>query len=476
MSGDAHQVGSGTSRSPRRSGIVLQTVLLASAIAAIAVLVAGLAAAPFVRAAAETEARGSLATLADVTTTFVDRRDSTGRGDRLLPRALQQVLTQEQVTGYIVSADLGRPPELSERDLATLLAGGSISTTGQGPDGEPLLIEARPVIGGKGVVLVQPLAVAGQATGVFLVRIVSALALGLLIAVVIAYFAARRLSRPLRAARDVAHRMAEGERDQVLAPRGPAEVADIAEALNALNAALVSSEGRQREFLLSVSHELRTPLTAVKGYGEALADGVLPADEITGVGATVASEAQRLDRLVNDLLDLARLGAVDFHFDLTEVDLRELIVEAGQVWRDRCARVDVGFELQEPSGSGEILVQADGWRVRQIIDNLAENALRVSPAGSTIVFALHTDPAVSGGRFAVLEVRDAGPGLSPQDLAIAFEPGALHERYRGVRPVGTGLGLALVARLASGMDGSATVTSTPGEGTSFWVRLPLVDR
>lgn len=465
--------GQGAER-PRRSGIVLQTVLLASAIAAIAVLVAGAAAAPFVRAAAETEARGSLATLADVTATFVERRDARDSGGRALPRALRQVLRQEEVSGFIVTPELPRPDGISEQDVDALIRGQSVSRTGDLDTQQTYLIEGRPISGG-GVVLIQPLTVAGQATSVFLLRIISALALGLLIAVVIAYFAARRLSRPLRAARDVAHRMAEGERDQVLSPQGPTEVADIAEALNALNRALVVSEGRQREFLLSVSHELRTPLTAVKGYGEALADGVLPDGEIAGVGATVASEAERLDRLVNDLLDLARLGAVDFHFDVADVDLREIVAEAGLVWRDRCARVDVGFDVQEQPGSEEILVRADGWRVRQIIDNLAENALRVSPAGSTITFALHTDPAVAGGRYAVLEVRDAGPGLSPQDLAIAFEPGALHERYRGVRPVGTGLGLALVARLASGMDGSATVTSTPGEGTSFWVRLPLVD-
>lgn len=474
MSGRAHHVSSATSRSPRRSGIVLQTVLLASAIAAIAVLVAGAAAAPFVRAAAETEARGSLATLADVTATFVERRDSGRAGGRALPQALGQVLRQEQVTGFVVTPELPRPEGISEQDVEALIRGDLVSRVGDLDTSQPYLIEGRPISGG-GVILIQPLTVAGEATSVFLLRIILALGMGLLIAVVIAYFAARRLSRPLRAARDVAHRMAEGERDQMLAPRGPTEVADIADALNALNAALVVSEGRQREFLLSVSHELRTPLTAVKGYGEALADGVLPADEITGVGATVASEAERLDRLVNDLLDLARLGAVDFHFDLTEVDLREVLAEAGQVWRDRCARVDVGFEVQEQAGASSVRVRADGWRVRQIIDNLAENALRVSPAGSTIVFALHTDPTVSGGPYAVLEVRDGGPGLSPQDLAIAFEPGALHERYRGVRPVGTGLGLALVARLASGMDGSATVTSTRGEGTSFWVRLPLVE-
>lgn len=453
----------------RRSGIVTQTVLLASAIAAIAVLVAGASAAPFVRTAAETEARGSLATLADLATTYVERGEL--RRDRLLPRPLQQVLRQEQVTGYIVSAELARPPELSEEDLAALLAGDSVSATGQTQTGEPLLIEGRPVIGGKGVVLFQPLTVAGEATGVFLIRIVSALALGLLIAVVIAYFAAKRLSRPLQAARVVAHDMADGQRDRTLTPSGPAEVADIAEALNALNAALVASEGRQRDFLLSVSHELRTPLTAVKGYGEALADEVLPTAEISTVGETIVSEATRLNRLVNDLLDLARMGAVDFHITTTDIDLSEVVDETARVWTDRCAREDVHFASSGAQSS--VVVRADAMRVRQILDNLLENALRLSPIDSSITVAVHTDPQVTGGPFAVLEVRDSGPGLTPDDLQIAFQPGALHERYRGVRPVGTGLGLALVARLATAMGGSATVTSSPGDGTSFWVRLPL---
>ncbi len=454
----------------RRSGIVLQTVLLASAIAAIAVLVAGVAAAPFVRAAAETEARGSLATLADVTTTFVDRRDSTGRGDRGLPRALSQVLRQEQVSGFVVSPDLPRPTGVSAEDVDALASGQGVSRTGE-LDGQRFLIEGRPIAGG-GVILLQPLTVASEATSVFLLRIVLALALGLLIAVFIAYFAARRLSRPLRAAREVAHEMSQGQRERTLTPRGPAEVADIAEALNALNAALVVSEGRQRDFLLSVSHELRTPLTAVKGYGEALSEDMVPRQEIPSVGSIVASEAQRLDRLVNDLLDLARLGAVDFHFDLVDVDAREVVNEAALVWQDRCAREQV--ELRSEVPEQPVMVRVDAWRLRQIIDNLAENALRVSPEGSTIVLALHADTALAGGHFAVVEVRDQGPGLSDDDRRVAFEPGALHERFRGVRPVGTGLGLALVARLASGMGGSATVTSNPPGGTSFWVRVPRV--
>lgn len=468
MSG--HRIGTHRKRGIQ-SGIVTQTVLLASAIAAIAVLVAGAAAAPFVRAAAETEARGSLATLADLTATYVERGELRGSGGTL-PRPLREVLRREQVTGYFVSADLALPPEISEQDLDSLAAGDLLSTTGEGEAGEAVLIEGRPISGNKGVVLVQPLTVAGEATGVFLIRIISALALGLLIAVVIAYFAARRLSRPLRAAREVAHEMAEGHRDRTLEPRGPAEVADIAEALNALGAALVVSEGRQRDFLLSVSHELRTPLTAVKGYGEALSEEMVPAQEIPAVGSIVASEAQRLDRLVHDLLDLARLGAVDFHFDLANVDARDVMTEAALVWQDRCAREQVRFEIQLPEEP--VMVRCDAWRLRQIIDNLAENALRVSPEGSQISFVLHQDPTITDGPYAVIEVRDSGPGLGTDDLAVAFEPGVLHERYRGVRPVGTGLGLALVARLAFGMGGSATVTSGPGPGTSFWVRVPQV--
>lgn len=457
-------------RHRRRLSITAQTVLLASTVAAIAVLVAGVASAPFVRSAAETEARGALASLADLTAIYVDRRELQGPGDRGLPRPLERILRDEQITGFVINAQTPLPPYAASVDVDALLGGASISVRGSTEEGVSLLIEGRPVLGGA-VLLVQPVAVAGETSAVFLLRIAAALAFGLVIAVVIAYFAARRLSRPLRAAQEVAHSMAEGERDRTLNPQGPAEVAEIAEALNALNAALLASEGRQREFLLSVSHELRTPLTAVKGYGEALADEVLAPADIPEVGVVVAHEAERLHRLVTDLLDLARLGAVDFRFALDSVDASEILAEAARVWRDRCAREDVHFEL---SGADQpALVQADAMRLRQIVDNLAENALRVSPAGSTIAFAIHRDRGVAGDGYIAIEVRDGGPGLSPADVAVAFEPGALHERYRGVRPVGTGLGLALVARLAAGMAGSATVTSVPGHGSSFWVRIPV---
>ena len=106
-------------------------------------------------------------------------------------------------------------------------------------------------------------------------------------------------------------------------------------------------------------------------------------------------------------------------------------------------------------------------RLRQIIDNLAENALRVSPTGSVVVLAIRT---VADG--VEVEVRDSGPGLTDDDMSIAFEPGALYERYRGVRPVGTGLGLALVGRLAQGLGGAARVTTAAEGGACFTVFIP----
>jgi len=456
--------------SNRRWGIVTQTVLLATAIAAIAVLVAGIAAAPFVRGAAVAEATGALGRLADLTAAYVDRPNARMPRDRLLARPLERILREEGVTGFLVAPDSALPPGLSEQAFVRILNGESVSESGVGADGRRILLEGRPVPQGA-VVLTQPVDVASAATGLFLTRIAAALGLGLLIAVGIAFLVARRLSRPLREAQGVAHRMAEGQRQERLEPRGPTEVADIADALNALNSALVVSEGRQREFLLSVSHELRTPLTAVRGYGEALADELLPSEEVPSVGTTIAAEASRLNRLVNDLLDLARMGAVDFRITTTDIDAREILDEAGRVWRDRCEREGVVLtvdDIPEPVG-----VRGDAMRIRQILDNLMENALRVSPQGSSIHMGLHQDPAISGGRYAVFEVRDSGPGLTEDDRTVAFEPGALHERYRGVRPVGTGLGLALVQRLASSMGGSATVTSSPGHGTSFWIRIPI---
>lgn len=453
--------------SPRRKprvSIVTRTVLMTSIVAAIVVVVAGIVSYPMVSSSARQQAQGTLGRLADLTAAALDRGPQDGSRDKLLPRDLSAALLAEQVLGYYVVPGGPSAPGMTAAETKALNEGVSISTSGDTPQGV-VLIEGRPLKSGSSVVLEQPVSVVGGSALAVLLRFAAALVIGLLIAMPIGYIVARRMTRPLRAARDAANEMAGGSRDVRLAPEGPSEIADIAVSLNHLSSALAISEGRQREFLMSVSHELRTPLTAVKGYAEALADGVVAPEDVARTGATMGAEAERLDRLVKDLLDLARLGAVTFRMNPSPSDLVEIGTDASAVWAHRCARENVRFvpELQIST----LPLTTDSMRVRQIIDNLIENALRVSPAGSVIVLAVRREPG-----WAVVEVRDSGPGLTSDDLTVAFEPGVLHERYRGVRPVGTGLGLAMVGRLATGLGGFAEVGTAPEGGACFTVRLP----
>ena len=240
---------------------------------------------------------------------------------------------------------------------------------------------------------------------------------------------------------------------------------DVVDALGSLDHALATSESRQREFLLSVSHELRTPLTAIRGLAEGLADGTIPPGESRSVGQTLAAESARLEHYVSDLLALARLEADDFRLSSEPVDVAALVREAGAAWTDRGR--SKGITLRVEATDDTLWVTTDGARVRQVLDALADNAVRVCPAGSVVVLAaLGTADAVT------LEVRDSGPGLTPDDLAHAFEPGLLHDRYADTRAGGQGLGLALVHRLLTRLGGTIEATPAAEGGVAFAVRLP----
>lgn len=469
-----------------RLRVLPATVLLAVAVATIAAVIAALISLPLIRSTAETVATADLARIADLTATSlrVDRG-----GNYVLPPRVAGVLQAEQVTAYVVGPQAVDLPEgVTVEQVEAVTSGTGFEARADTAQG-PVLVVGRPFDPGIGVIVIQPSSVAGGTATDVILRFLVALVIGLVIAVAIALAAGAWLTTPLRRAAEAALRLGRGDRSVHVTPEGPGEVADIAEALNLLASALAVSEGRQREFLLSVSHELRTPITSVRGYAEALADGIVASDDVARTGAVMAAEATRLDRLVSDLLDLARLRADDFAIECVDVDLIDMVTDAAQVWRDRCERADVNFSIELPADS--VIVRADPMRLRQILDNLAENALRVTPGGGHIVMAVSVDGPVSvggptqpdrGGKadsqglFGVIDVRDSGPGLAPADHDVAFEPGILHERYRGLRPVGTGLGLALVRRLATGMGGWASTGSAPEGGAVFRVGVPLARR
>ena len=331
-----------------------------------------------------------------------------------------------------------------------------------------LLVEAVPARGGGGsVIAVEDVSILhGDAV---LTGFLVALAIGVLVAVGLGVTLARVTTRPLRLVAATASRLARGERG-VLVPDadgavGPVrEVAEIQHALGVLDTELERSEAAQREFLLSISHEFRTPLAAVRGYADALADGLVPADDIARVAGVVRAETERLDAFVADLLALARTEADDFPLRLESVDVVALAAASVLAWQGRAATT--GATVVAAPDAERVLIVSDPHRVRQVVDGLVENALRVAaPGGRIVVRVAEVADAVA------LSVDDDGPGIDVGDLHRAFVRGALRDRHCSDRPVGTGLGLSIAARLVERLGG--TIAAVPRDhGAEFRVVLP----
>jgi signal transduction histidine kinase len=292
----------------------------------------------------------------------------------------------------------------------------------------------------------------------FWVALVAAGGLGCLLAAVVAWLLARGIARPVVRVADASSRLAAGQAHEPLPVTGSRELRALAESFNTMADQLRRAREAERSFLLSVSHELKTPLTAIRGYAEALDEGVLTPER---AGAVIRTEAERLERLIADLLHLARLDQQRFEIHPTAVDLAEVARETAARHSARARELGVELRLQEEAPAPAV---ADPGRLLQAASNLVENALRCTPPGGTVTVT------ASPGRLAVI---DTGPGIAAEEIPHAFERFFLYRRYNGHRPVGTGLGLSIVRELTQAMGGDVEVGSPPGAGTSFTIRLPV---
>ncbi len=305
-------------------------------------------------------------------------------------------------------------------------------------------------------ILLRPQSTAGARWSPYIWGLLIAAGAGGLLAAIAALLLARRISRPVDRIAAAARSLTRGTHPEPVPVEGAAEIATLAIAFNDLVEQLQRAQEAERNFLLSVSHELKTPLTAIRGYAEAVQDGVVDPRE---AAATVTAEARRLERLVKDLLDLARMNRTDFSVHNAEIDLAEVVEDAVRRYQPQAAGFGVSLHAVT---DGPAPADADADRVLQVVSNLVENALRLTqPGGEVRVVAAPGE----------LRVEDTGPGLLESDRERAFDRFYLHERYGRERPVGTGLGLAIVKELTLAMGGSVDVESRPGELTVFTVRL-----
>ena len=298
------------------------------------------------------------------------------------------------------------------------------------------------------------------AVGWFLLAAVITLVIGALVA----WRFGRRFTRPVRQAQEATQRISSGDlsaRVPVPSSKSGDELGALIASINAMADSLERSKGVERQFLLSVSHDLRTPLTSIRGYAEAIADGALP-DASTG-GTVILSEARRLERLVGDLLDLAKLESRSFSLALQPVDLVDVADGTVDGFRPEAAEAGVEVELVD---TGPAVVLGDPDRLAQVAANLVQNALKF--ARSRIVVQVET-----ANGWARLAVSDDGPGIAVEDQPYVFERLYVSRQQPRRKEVGSGLGLAIVRELVTAMGGTVQATGSATGGACLSVVLPL---
>ena len=463
-------------------GVSVGSVLLAGGIVV-------LAARPVARAEATAELRRGLAALAEA--------DREGERPRLVVARLKAQLLATQVGVVAVLPDqtlvtsaqtvpgTGGAARLLERlrnrqafSLLTPLPAGV-----RPRDLNPEALDAGTSdAGSRGTIVwvAQPLSAQDGATLVLIAtRRVGFFALGrlggiLLVAAAVAAGAAallsvwlvRRLTRPLAAIERTAVAIAGGDLEARVGLPGTDvddELAAVGAAIDTMAAELGRHRSLERAFLMSISHDLRTPLTSIRGYAEAVAEGAADDEESRRRAALIIeSEARRLERLVADLLELARLDAREFSLHPGRVDVAEVARQAALALEP--AARDSGLQLVVSGDAGPVMATIDRERLAQVMANLVENALKYAAA------TVEVEIRRIGPAEVEIAVSDDGPGIAPEDLPRVFERLYTSRRQPG-RKVGTGLGLAIVRELVTAMGGRVEVSRTFAGGTRFAVTL-----
>jgi len=334
-------------------------------------------------------------------------------------------------------------------------------------DDRKLLAAAQPVQLARGtepfgwLIVAKPTADITQQWVTLVERLLLALAAGIALAALLLWWLSRRLTEPVLALTRATQAIGTGSYDvEIPEPKGNDEISLLSARFKRMVEQLAEAEKLKRSFLMSVSHELRTPLTAIRGHVEALREGIVAEPEqIAASLDIIAAEADRLERLVGDVLDLAKLQAHRFTVRHEEVDMTRLLEHAYGAFAEEARQREIEYRLA--TNGDEAVIVSDGDRVLQVISNLLSNAFRWTPDGGTIELSLEAE----NGRLEV-EVADSGPGIRREDRERIFHPFISQDLN------GTGLGLPIASELAVALGGRIELDSAPGSGSRFRLVLP----
>jgi len=416
---------------------------------------------------ARTQAYQELGREADGLTQLYSKR----AGVKLLPASGVELATGDKVfyrgldlfTGRITPLPKGVVNERAIRQRKRPL---NFTFRPPGSD-QQLLAAALPLRVGNSLfgtlVVAKPETVLNQKWLALIERLLLAFAGGVLVAGAFGWYLSRRITTPVLQLTHAADQVASGNYD-VEVPSGAAgEIGLLSDRFGEMASRLSESEELERNFLMSVTHELRTPLTAILGHVEALREGVVADEEARRESfEVIADEGERLERLVGDVLDLAKLDAHRFTVLQEEVDMERLVDRAYTTFTEEARRRGIEYRCDLEA---KPVIVSDGDRVLQIISNLLSNAFRWTPDGGSVGLELSaTDGSVYVG------VADSGPGIPPSERERIFRP--FWSRGGG----GTGLGLAIANELAAALGGRISLESSAEKGSRFELMLPVRPR
>ncbi|MBI2756379.1 MAG: HAMP domain-containing histidine kinase [Chloroflexi bacterium] len=302
----------------------------------------------------------------------------------------------------------------------------------------------------------------------------------LAVSVALAWWLASSITRPLVRITHASEEMARGNLDQQIEGLTTSgEIGRLAVAFNLMAREVGRSHRAMRDLLANVSHDLRTPLTSIQGFSGALVDGTLAGEAgAREAGKVIGEEAERMSRLVEDLLYLGRIEAGQVVIARSRVDVGDLVRAAKHRFSLRAEGAGIALVAEEPD---HILVEGDPHRLAQVLDNLLDNALKHTPAGGTVTVAARSEsPRGAGAARAragkvLVSVHNTGSFIPKEELERVFERFYQVDKSRAARPgEGRGLGLAIASEVVHAHRGSITVKSDRQSGTVFTVTLPML--
>ncbi len=304
--------------------------------------------------------------------------------------------------------------------------------------------------------------------------IAAAGAVGLLITIFIANYLSTSIIRPLRSMQAVASAMASGDYSVQAKVETNDEVGDLSRSLNLLVKALndfvsktEKTDKLRRDFVANVSHELRTPLTIMRGYNEALLDGTISQpDQVEKYHKVMRDESIRLQKLINELLDLSHLEARTATLDTEWVSLAEIVDNIVTLFKQQSYEKGVALRTEIANGLPEI--QANGDRLTQLVLILLDNALKFTSTGGTITISLDAADQVL-----TLRIADTGAGIPPEDLPYIWERFYKADKSHTRAAGGTGLGLAIAKEIINLHGAQVEVASELGKGTVFSIHFAI---